>query len=430
MAIYDPTANTWTMVSPPAGWHFIGNSPWTILANGHLLLGQKLTKRAAELDPRTLTWTEVSTFGKQDVYAEEGFTLLPDGSVLTVDVTDHPHAQRFVPYFGPWLTRWVDAGSTEVNLQASLTNADKAIPYDNGKKTYFPPGEIGPAILRPDGTVFATGAACTIPGAGPNDCVVYHPVGHTAIYDPANWARPWTAGPNFPNQEGAGNSWANLLPNGNVLVETNPPGITENQFAKARARLAGIRSGAARPAAIYGAAAPSTPYVWRFYEFNGTTLIYEPAADFVNVQASTLLLPTGQVMLNGQEVYTTSGSYRPAWAPTIAMFPSDVYAGASYQIFGRQFNGLSQANAYGDEFQVATNFPLVRITNTKTGDVKYARTHNPSSMGVATGAKIVSTRFDVPTDIEPGDSRLVVVANSIPSMPVSITVHRVTESAN
>ena len=62
--------------------------------------------------------------------------------------------------------------------------------------------------------------------------------------------------------------------------------------------------------------------------------------------------------------------------------------------------------------------------------MKYARTHNPSSMGVATGAKIVSTRFDVPTDIEPGDSRLVVVANGIPSMPVSITVHRVTESAN
>ena len=45
------------MVEPPSNWGFIGNSPWTVLSNGHLLLGQKLTKRAAELDPTTLTWT-------------------------------------------------------------------------------------------------------------------------------------------------------------------------------------------------------------------------------------------------------------------------------------------------------------------------------------------------------------------------------------
>ena len=47
----------------------------------------------------------------------------------------------------------------------------------------------------------------------------------------------------------------------------------------------------------------------------------------------------------------------------------NVNPGGKYQIFGTQFNGLSQANAFGDEFQVATNFPLVRITNTATGDV-------------------------------------------------------------
>ena len=27
--------------------------------------------------------------------------------------------------------------------------------------TYFPPGEVGPAILLPDGTVFATGSAAS-----------------------------------------------------------------------------------------------------------------------------------------------------------------------------------------------------------------------------------------------------------------------------
>src|SRR5579863_3457301 len=93
MAIWDPKEDKWTMVAGPTGpdWDFIGDSPWTLLSNGHLLLGEKFTKAEAELDPKTLTWTHVSSFAKDDVNAEEGFTLLPDGSVLTVNVTDHPY---------------------------------------------------------------------------------------------------------------------------------------------------------------------------------------------------------------------------------------------------------------------------------------------------------------------------------------------------
>jgi hypothetical protein len=52
----------------------------------------------------------------------------------------------------------------------------------------------------------------------------------------------------------------------------------------------------------------------------------------------------------------------------------------------------------------------------------YFRTHDHSTMGVATGNKTVSTNFDVPNKAETGASTLVVVANGIPSAPVSITV--------
>jgi hypothetical protein len=45
-------------------------------------------------------------------------------------------------------------------------------------------------------------------------------------------------------------------------------------------------------------------------------------------------------------------------------------------------------------------------------------------MGVSTGSKIVSTWFDVPTDLETGASKLEVVANGIPSLPMNITVVR------
>ena len=84
------------------------------------------------------------------------------------------------------------------------------IPYGpHGEFCYFPPGEIGPAILRPDGTVFQTGSS-SLTGAG-----------HTAIWTPGpNSSDPgsWAAGPDFPNGDNAGDSFASLLPNGNVLV--------------------------------------------------------------------------------------------------------------------------------------------------------------------------------------------------------------------
>jgi hypothetical protein len=43
-------------------------------------------------------------------------------------------------------------------------------------------------------------------------------------------------------------------------------------------------------------------------------------------------------------------------------------------------------------------------------------------MGVATGSTIISTHFDVPAAQESGPSKLVVVANGIPSQPVDVNV--------
>src|SRR5271166_4901071 len=325
MAIYDPNAETWTMVAPPfspnGDWDFIGDSPWALLRNGHLLLGEKFSTAMAELDPKTLTWTNVSSFAKDDIFAEEGLTLLPDGSVLTVNMTDYPFAQRFIPNADPSKTRWADAGKTPVKLPATDTNGAKNIIYDNGMRVYHPPGEIGPAILRPDGTVFNSGAACTIKGppTDPSACVIYSPVAHSAIYDPKS--NSWKAGPDLPNMEGAGDTWASLLPNGNVLVQTNPPGITEDPVARANARYASIRNGTAHLISAEALGTQSTcpqTSIWRLYEFDGTNLIPEPAASLCNNQPSLLLLPTGQVMMNLNLVYTsTNGTFNNAWRPTI-----------------------------------------------------------------------------------------------------------------
>jgi hypothetical protein len=105
----------------------------------------------------------------------------------------------------------------------------------------------------------------------------------------------------------------------------------------------------------------------------------------------------------------------------MSTYPSTVTRGSTYLFSGTQFNGLSQAASFGDELETATNYPLVRITNDSTHHVFYARTHDHSTMGVATGTATVSTNFDVPTPMETGASTLEVVANGIPSAAASVT---------
>ncbi len=359
-SIYDPTTGKWTAVNPPKGWPNIGDLPSAVLPNGDFILGDKLNKKDAELDPKTMKWTELDSKGKNDFNAEEGWTLMPDGSIVTVDVKDNPQSEEYLPAKG----KWVSLGSTVANLQGPPCCG--CINYPPKNKCYYPPGETGPALLMPNGTVFATGAT----HAGQNTA-------HTAIYTPGTG---WAAGPDFPGGDQAGDDFATLLVNGDAMVEGNSGTL---------------------------------------YLFDGTNL----TSTSVNAEGGSLMiLPNGQVLIGGFEVYNGSGTYQSAWQPTISNYPSSVSPGSTYKISGTQFNGLSQANAFGDEYQTSTNYPLVQITNNSTSDVFYARTHDHSTMGVATGSATVSTHFDVPANIETGASSLVVIANGIPSNPVSITV--------
>jgi len=127
--------------------------------------------------------------------------------------------------------------------------------------------------------------------------------------------------------------------------------------------------------------------------------------------------------VGGSAVYKSTGNYQSSWAPTISNSPSAVTRGKTYKIAGTQFNGLNQGAAFGDEFDTHTNYPLVRITNNSSGHVFYCRTHDHSSMGVATGSKTITTKFDVPSGAETGASELEVVANGIPSTAVAVTVN-------
>jgi hypothetical protein len=394
-AIYDPVTNTWTSVNPPSSptlWATIGDAEAIVLPNGTYMqadccgvaLQMESAPLAAYFDEGSLTWTELNQSSKFDEFDEEGWTLLGNGKVLTVDAyvacpSDQPAcaAAGFTgtnsELWNPSTGEWSSAGSTIVQLWDSSCGT--------GKGSF----EVGPAVLQPNGTVFYTGSSDCSPG-------------HTAIYNVAEGT--WTEGPNFPSNDAANDAPAAIETNGNVIV------------------MASLYSGTFT--------APAN-----FYEWNGSTLSGFPAPPNAVNDASfvghLLVLPTGQIMFTDfttdVEILTTAGTFKGSWQPTIKSAPTSVTPGVSnYEITGTQFNGLTQGAAYGDDFQDATNYPLVRIVNNATQHVAYCRTHDHSTMGVATGRTQVSTRFDVPSDVEPGASHMYVVANGIPSEPVSVNV--------
>jgi hypothetical protein len=312
------------------------------------------------LHETTLTWSATG-FDKADGNGEEGWSLLPNGDVLTVDTTDMNPPQNTETY-SPQTGDWSSAGTTPVPLIDSV-------------------GEVGPQVLRPNGTVFAVGAT-----------------GYTAIYD--SHSRTWSAGPSFPviggMQYDSADGAAAVLPDGQVLVDVSP--------------------------GVY-----QTPT--HFFKFNGTTLtqVADPpnAINLSSYDGFMMVLPTGEVLFNDRaghiEVYSDGRAANAAWLPVINSVPTSLAAGGTYAIDGVRLNGLTQASAYGDDYQSATNYPLVRITMLASGHVFYARTSGMTSMAVAPRT-VSSANFLVPAGIETGAGILEVVANGIASDAVDVTI--------
>jgi hypothetical protein len=150
---------------------------------------------------------------------------------------------------------------------------------------------------------------------------------------------------------------------------------------------------------------------------------FSPSSAPDTSDARFLLLPTAQILLTtqGSEIYiytpdAASNNPADAWRPAGISVPPEMYIGYHYTVSGIQLNGLSQAVSFGDEAQMATNYPIVQLSNA-AGQVKYARSYDFSTMGVATGTTVQSCTIQIPSDLEPGEWNLVVIANGIPSEP-------------
>jgi hypothetical protein len=410
-AIYDPLANVWKSVAPPPFFDVlettfsppltfpplfaqtIGDAQSVVLPNGVYMQADCCTKQSALLDAKTLTWTPTGA-GKYDINDEEGWNLLPNGEVLAVDAYVPIDGFPYIPsgtnseLYNPRTGSWHSAGSTIVQLwDSGLTCGELNAPPPT------PTFELGPAVLRADGTVFYMGS---------NTCPTES--GATAIYN--SYTDRWTPGPVFPEVDGVmdiniADGPASWEPNDKVLMMASPE---------------------------YG----SPPSF--FFEWDGKHLNQVPGPPNAPVDGSyygnMLVLPTGQILftdfstdieLYNPTIAKEDREFQRKIAPVVVFAPPVVSRGGSYQIYGFLFNGVTQGAFYGDDVQAATNFPLVRITNLSTSHVFYSRTHDHSSMAVAS-PELVSTRFDVPSDQERGPSLLEVVANGIPSQPVFVIV--------
>src|SRR5262249_37487001 len=93
-----------------------------------------------------------------------------------------------------------------------------------------------------------------------------------------------------------------------------------------------------------------------------------------------------------------------------------------YRIRGRLFNGISEGASYGDDWQMNTNYPIIRL-GSGFFSVYYARTYNWNSTGVRRFSRKVSDSclFTLPKGLAHGTYSLVLSSNGYASDAFSFT---------
>jgi hypothetical protein len=363
--LYNPNTNTWTSIATfPRSK--LGDAPSEVLPDGQVLAGFIRGPQTYAYNTTTNQWSQSATKLDGDSSAEETWVKLPDGSILSYDVaasiaSGTSQAQRYLPS----QNRWVSAGVLPIPLSSD----------DVGH-------ELGPAFLLPDGRVFFLGGNS-----------------NTALYSPSSDG--WIGGPEIPGDLAAADAPGAMLPNGRVL------------FAASIA----LQHGQARPTELFD----FNPVKNRIELVHTPNALTQSLDRMAANRLRMLLLPSGQLLLSDGTtqlwVYTPSGSPKRSWRPTIRGIrqgPEGVFT-----LTGRRLNGISEGAAYGDDAQMATNYPIVQLKDPNHGTLVYARTFDWSSTSVDTGRTLETTRFTLPRRLRAGLYRLSVVASGVASSAVS-----------
>jgi len=363
---YSGNSFTWVSNAPPAGWSTIGDAQSVLLANGNYMQANCCSKQNAIYSgPNSWTPTGNVLAVRND---ESGFTLLPNNKVLAVDVQRNANcfngSTKSSELYDQNTGTWSCAAETPVQL---WLQADQ---------------ELGAAVMMYNGKVLQFGGA----------------VSATAVYDVAS--NTWSAGPTPPGGQQQADGPAALEPNGKVLAMLSP-GLFQ-----------------------FGAC--------QFFEYDPNTNTLPAAANSPQCPADSsfvghlFTLPTGQIASTDFDtavyVYTPAPGVVAAAVPTILASSTHLKPGSvNNLLYGKQLNGLSEANGYGDDYQGPVNFPLVRLTNTSTGNVYWALTHDDSTHSIAPGT-VMYTKFDLPASLPNGTYKLNAVAAGISSNTITVSI--------
>ena len=363
--IYDPVGNGWTQAADPGGTLSDANSE--ILPDGRVLqaLVTGNLRKVRIYDPLSNSFSNAPD--SLGIHNESVWVKLADDSILFVD-RGATSAERYVPALGIWLA----AGTTPVPL-------------------YDPFGlETGGALRLPDGRAFFIGSPNT-----------------TAYYQPGAGAAPilWTAGPTPPDGSGAPDAPMAMNVDGTILCALSPAPTASNHFPT-----------------------PTTFYSFDYLTNTFTAIPAPGGGASIDAPAYVfcfLVLPDGSVLCT-QQGSPTYYVYVPDGAPLAAGKP--VVNGAvkldatTYQLNGTGFNGISEGASYGDDWQMNSNYPIVRLTSAKGTQVRYARSFSWNRTGVATGSLPTTTKMKLPANLAAGTYSLSVVANGIASNPIPFVV--------
>jgi hypothetical protein len=94
---------------------------------------------------------------------------------------------------------------------------------------------------------------------------------------------------------------------------------------------------------------------------------------------------------------------------------------AAFTLTGKQLNGQSAGASYGDDDQMNSNHPIIRMVD-QTGNVFYARTTNWTSVGVDGPTTPETVNFTLNLAITPGNYSLIVSGAGISSFPAFIEI--------
>lgn len=362
IATYTPGgAISWVLNAPPVGWTTIGDAQSLILADKRYMQANCCNRQSAFFNGPN-SWVMNSLIAGVD-NDEGAYTLLPNNKVLLVDAWSTAcSASNSSELFDPTSDTWSCGPNTPVQL------------WDNAGH------ELGPALLMHNGKVFQVGATNA-----------------TAVYDPT--ANSWSPGPTPAGGLTGYDAPGAIEPNGKALIEVAPPGFA-----------AGCQMMEYNPASNTLALAPNPADCPGNPSFVGHLMV----------------LPTGQIMFTDfsgfVEVYTAAGSADPVAKATILAASTHLTAGSKNNIlYGKQLNGIGQNNAYGDDYQGDTDYPLVRLTNTSTGNVYWALTHDESTHTIKPGT-IMFTKFDVPAGLPNGKYQLNAITSGIASNTIVVSV--------